>query len=198
MVNKNTIDDEDVIEDFTTYLYYDVLLKNGYEIVDVCKGVWCKDGDEIVYVLKDKDNIYYISKMHCNSKFCNSWGRMKEIYKEMERLNIGPKIYKFLDEEMICIMECGYETYDNYLKDETVTKNVKDIIDTLHENGYLHGDIHAHNIMVRKDKTPFLIDFENTSHIDIDDLSFIFKNYGINDIKECVQQEKENFDLVMV
>lgn len=115
----------------------------------------------------------------------------------MERFEIGPKIYKFIDEEMICIMECGYETYDNYLKDEIVTANVKNIIDVLHENGYLHGDIHPNNIMIRKDKTAFLIDFENTSHIDVDDLSFIFKNYGIDNIKDCMQEEKDNYNLVM-
>jgi RIO-like serine/threonine protein kinase len=153
----------------------------GYNIVNFYSD------DKYVCIVSDKNGNEFISKQYRQSPHVISWERTKELYKEFETLNIGPKIHEILDEEQICIMERGYKTYLHYLNNEKIKERVMNMIDVLHKNGYIHGDLHKNNIIIRKDDTPFLIDFESTIKWGKDDISTIYGSKELSTFEDLVK-----------
>jgi serine/threonine protein kinase len=161
------------------------LLQYGYKFIDLCDNTY-KNG-KYVYMVSDKDGNKFVCKQYHQCSYSISWKRTKEIHKELEELNIGPKIREFLDKERICVMECGYKTFFHYANNDKVKERVTNMIDVLHENKYIHGDLHEYNIMIREDDTPFLIDFESTIKWGKDDISTVYRSKELSTFEALVK-----------
>jgi tRNA A-37 threonylcarbamoyl transferase component Bud32 len=187
-------------QEFSTYFHYNVLLKHGYKITKIYKKL-C-DQPQCVCLVKDTNDKYYVAKSHLElePEIYNSWERMKEIYKNLENLGVGPKIYEFIEPENICIMECGYKTLEEVMcssqkdiENMDLINDVKMRINILHTN-YIHGDLHCGNIMVRKDRTSFFIDLDTVKNVDVDNVSCILNlTAQCSTIDKYMKFEKETF-----
>lgn len=179
-----------------------VLDNNGYELREAFGGVW---GEKTSVYLIKKDNDYYIAKPHYSvSKGLNTWKEVIEVYMICENIGVGPKVKEYLSIDGgsgIVIMEVGYNTYANYMTARNQRNSeVEKIISKLHDHRMLHGDMHAKNIMMRKDGTAFLIDLDSTVNVDTGRLNIIksiyasynFK-YGVDSIDKLMEYEKENY-----
>lgn len=185
-------EEEEEEEDFSKYEESQYLETLGYKVVDVGYGVWMKV-PSVFFVKKIISEELLVAKYYTQEKRGKTWERMKEIYKQLDELNIGPKIHHFDDDKQICFMEAGVYTFDNLLKDKKADERVKKIIEVLHKNHFIHGDIHAGNIMMRKDGTVFFIDLDQTVNYDIDDLKQIKERYDLEDINEIIKYEKKGY-----
>jgi tRNA A-37 threonylcarbamoyl transferase component Bud32 len=187
--------------------HYDLLSKNGYKIVGLCGDGIDSDITESeinyhIYIVVDDNNIKYVAREHEPDNELrvgdNRWKMIKTIYKEMDMLGIGPKIFKFIDSDRFCVMEFGSKTYEFCLDDEKLTEKVKNLVDKLHKNGYIHGCMQASEIIIRDDGRPFLIDFATMKRLgdDRDQLSNIFSEYETTNIEICKRREKKRISLV--
>lgn len=183
--------------DFSKYKESQYLETLGYKIVGVRYGVWMKIYS-IFFVKHMTSGKYFIAKYYTQEKRGKTWGRMKEIYKQLDELKIGPKIHHFDDEKQICFMEVGVYTFDNLLNDKKAIKEVEKIIKILHENHFIHGNLHAGNIMVRKDGTVFFIDLDETLNYDVDDLKQIKEAYHVEGVDEIIKYEKKEYRTVTI
>ena len=96
------------------------------------------------------------------------------IAQRMGDLEIGPKVHELIPCNGAYIMTMDFVDGKEFaaLSDaekEAVTPKVESLILKMHENGYMHTDLHGGNIMVREDGSPLLIDFGRArTPIDLD------------------------------
>lgn len=51
----------------------------------------------------------------------------------------------------------------------SVVKQIKDQIELFHQNNYIHGDLHSHNILVDNENKVYIIDVDNIINLKIVD-----------------------------
>ena len=79
------------------------------------------------------------------------------------------------------------ETLSSYMKTKVVSKNlkkkIKNVLDKLHKNGFVHLDVHGGNIMIGKKGKVYLIDFGFSKTVE-DHLETEFNQLFNDDMKE--------------
>ncbi|KAK8034867.1 kinase-like domain-containing protein [Apiospora rasikravindrae] len=78
-------------------------------------------------------------------------------------LGIAPTIFGLYVEGARSFDELNWE--DKYRMTEADKKGCRDLLQKLHDNGFLHGDIHPGNLLRRPDGSVLLIDFQATSRV---------------------------------
>jgi hypothetical protein len=64
------------------------------------------------------------------------------------------------------IYEKPFSSNNHYKRTYEIYNLIPDILIELHENGFVHGDCHAGNILLQENKIPVLIDFSRSRRID--------------------------------
>ena len=103
-------------------------------------------------------------------KFVGRYG--KEVHKLCADNNFAPALYscQFLPEHSVWMLvmakDDGFRTLKSALDDQTVHKpaavkeNLKNALECIHRNAYVHGDFRSPNILVNNDGEVKLIDFD--------------------------------------
>lgn len=148
-----------------------------YDVVDVIS-----DADSetacVGYIVKLSNNL--LVKWNKNS--CDFDNIKNEVYYQNLVHNIGlaAKIHAYyeIDNHVYIFMEnlCdkGYKTVGYFLEnenedidDDKMMNSIKRSIDELHNNGFIHGDIHEYNMFYNPDKDHVLfIDFDKSKKSD--------------------------------
>lgn len=151
-------------------------------------GLFLKHSNRLIYhtnsitkIMKDKELSFYLKAL---------------------KLGITPNIINIKDNNVT--MERYDKTY-GLLSDDEKCKYYKDIdnmIEILHNNGILHGDLHSYNIVINtKNSCVKIIDFEmanNIEHIDdnecksLADIWYYSHNFPsiCNNVSELIKMEK--------
>lgn len=106
---------------------------------------------------------------------------IKEFFKEIEnqieisKFNLAPKIHEIwlCRDKAVFIMDLLVgSTVEKYAQQKrlnsAILKRIKSKIDSLHDRGWIHGDLHTRNVLVLDDGNIFFVDFNSSyqpSHI---------------------------------
>lgn len=165
-----------------------------------------------------KDDCKYILRItefekDYESRF-NNFEEEVEIMNKMYELGVGPKLIRSWKCEVTRknrILDIGLmliEKYDTDLKkySKNITNNdfekINKMIEKIHDNGYIHGDLHPKNIILKINKDGIedikIIDYSTTFHVTspfknktIDELINFRKNkFTFNDLNAKTFEEK--------
>jgi serine/threonine protein kinase len=117
------------------------------------------DGNSAVFLAtrEDDDSEIYV-------KFVQQYGQ--DVHRELEILNMAPELLAVVKKRtfkmIVMKAEQKSRSWDTSLdaNDEEMVLQLRQIRDALRSKTYVHGDLRAPNILVCKDKTVKLIDFD--------------------------------------
>lgn len=204
---KKKIVDRDLIEQLKDEhpLLENCTFTEIYRIDNICTGEKSFQKDDENNVSKNirkscciNDNTY--------SETCNYILKIQQIYNENEitfqllaaTLGIAPAIHEIwtcLDKSTkkpvtaVFVMDELQDTLENYLKssdsDENKLDKMKKVIEAikiLHKHGIRHNDLHTRNIMINRDGSVFIIDYEKATKFSdyatrmLNDYQFIYRD----------------------
>jgi len=222
---KKKIVDRDLIEQLKDEhpLLENCTFTEIYRLDNICTG-------EKSFQKEDENNVAENIRKSCcinnNTyiKTCNYILKVQQTYNENEitfqllaaSLGIAPAIHEIwtcLDKSTknpitaVFVMDELQHTLENYLKssvsDENKVDKMKKVIEAikiLHNHGIRHNDLHTHNIMINRDDSVFIIDYEKATKFSdyatrmLNDYLFIYRD--IEGLKINLQLKEKLFDLL--
>jgi hypothetical protein len=138
-----------------------ILQSNGYDVDGSYIHSYSTD-ESNVYVLSDG---YYAKYYSADETHPYSWNEMKELFFTLSKFKLTPTFKEFIDidnKSGLIINDDFGVPYSEFQNNSEIEELVITAVNSLHNYGYIHGDIHMDNILVNeKTKEVRFIDLDN-------------------------------------